>query len=1213
MFKRLRTYSNLLLTFVFGLTTYLFVHFAHHPNFDKQLNSFKSSFDSRKQDLEHEIERTKEVIAQSGITGLWESTESNRDLSIHVYEKDSLKYWNTNRIPILRYADIHFPVDGISHQQNGWYFTRIDREDKRIIAVSFILKSDYAYQNEDLVNAFVKPFDPQLQAEISQDPEKGYAIKSSEGDYLFSLVPNSNIELSETQSLLILVSLLLTVIFLVLSLAQIEKILPRGKLSKWSKASKILAPIVLLAIRYISVKFAWTSIFADNQSFSPTLYVGSQPLMNIADYFINCLILIYLIHCLIDLVKWGGKAKSKSALFMLFLFLLLPIWHLLLWLIDDLISNSQIPLSLNEVFGLNTYSLIVLLAWGSILLFIYRFLRQVMIYGRNLGAPAQSVFVIFIFGFSYFIYGLSFGELAIAESVFPLLAMLSIYFISLKRQETNSLSTGLLLLFIFSLALSLILGDHNVQRERDERTLYADQLALDKDFEAEWEYSKIAKQLKKEKLFSTLLGQDQGISRAGFQEIMERRYFNGFWERYEIDCDLLSKTGTSIFDSLDETNRLKEIKSLLSRVGQASDLDSNIHYVTNYSSSSNYVILQPIRDSLGLSAYFVCKLRTKKIPEEIGFPRLLISKEANVLKPLENYSIAKYSGGKLISQYGEFGYPSSINIIRKGFASGSFFRSENYEHYYLKRNEVDEILLSIPSTGIYNQLTAFSYLFSLYGIILLPLLFRKRRSVERDAIGLAMRIQVMLIFIVFIALLGFGFGSGFFIRTQYNEYTNQTISDKLSSVDIEVKHHLGDYDILSTAENRDQLQEILQEFSEVFNTDINMYDRDGYLLATSKPKLFNMGIASEQMNPKAYQNLTIKAKSKFVHQESIGRLDYASAYRPFYNLKGNQLAFINLQHFGKQSELESQIQGLLVAIINIFILLLALTVLLALMVSNWLTIPLRKLEESMSKVRFGTDNEPIAYTGTDEIGSLVKAYNLKLEELAFTAEQLAQSERESAWREMAKQVAHEIKNPLTPMKLSVQQLLRSFDPNDPNGKAKLERVANSIVEQIDALTNIANEFSNFAKLPQLKMAELDILELLRRAITLFESEYSCTISLETKLESASVEGDRDQLLRVFNNLIKNAIQAIPEEREGMIRVLIEREESLLRLSFIDNGIGISKEERKKLFVPYFTTKSTGTGLGLAMVKQIVENHGGVIYVESEKGEGAKFIIELTLK
>ncbi|TNE96880.1 MAG: HAMP domain-containing sensor histidine kinase, partial [Bacteroidetes bacterium] len=438
----------------------------------------------------------------------------------------------------------------------------------------------------------------------------------------------------------------------------------------------------------------------------------------------------------------------------------------------------------------------------------------------------------------------------------------------------------------------------------------------------------------------------------------------------------------------------------------------------------------------------------------------------------------------------------------------------------------------------------------------------------------------------------------------------QVISEKLSSVDVEVRSKVGDYDYLSTGENREYLQQLLQKFAITFNTDINMYDEDGYLLATSKPKLFNMGIASEQINPEAYMHLTLLAKSKYVHEENIGELNYASAYRPFYNQGGTRLAFINLQHFGKQSELESQIQGLLVAIINIFILLLALTVLLALMVSNWLTIPLRRLQESLINIRFGKHNDPIPYAGDDEIGSLVKAYNQKLEELAFTADQLARSERESAWREMAKQVAHEIKNPLTPMKLSVQQLLRTYDPNDPNSKSKLERVANSIVEQIDALTNIANEFSSFAKLPQLKESEVDLIELTKTVLALFEGEYNCTFEFDVHGEGALISGDKDQMMRVLNNLIKNAIQAIPSDKEGIIKVQIEVSDKSVVLKVTDNGIGISREERKNLFVPYFTTKSTGTGLGLAMVKQIIENHKGTIHVESEKGSGASFIIEI---
>ena len=292
------------------------------------------------------------------------------------------------------------------------------------------------------------------------------------------------------------------------------------------------------------------------------------------------------------------------------------------------------------------------------------------------------------------------------------------------------------------------------------------------------------------------------------------------------------------------------------------------------------------------------------------------------------------------------------------------------------------------------------------------------------------------------------------------------------------------------------MQGILQKFARVFFTDINMYDKDGYLLATSRPKVFNIGLLSEQMNPTAYKHIELLKQSEFVHHESIGELNFSSAYKPFYNSKGELTAYINLQHFGQQREFENQIQKFLVAIINVFILLLAISIILAIFISNWLTSPLRILQESFASVKFGKHNEQISYDREDEIGSLVKDYNQKLEELEFAAQQLARSERELAWREMAKQVAHEIKNPLTPMKLSVQQLLRVYDPEDPKSGDKLKKVANSIVEQIDALTKIANEFSTFAKMPNPSEERVELMSLITGVKEVFEGSIDNYLRIE---------------------------------------------------------------------------------------------------------------------
>jgi nitrogen fixation/metabolism regulation signal transduction histidine kinase len=232
--------------------------------------------------------------------------------------------------------------------------------------------------------------------------------------------------------------------------------------------------------------------------------------------------------------------------------------------------------------------------------------------------------------------------------------------------------------------------------------------------------------------------------------------------------------------------------------------------------------------------------------------------------------------------------------------------------------------------------------------------------------------------------------------------------------------------------------------------------------------------------------------------------------------------------------------------------------------------------------------------------------------LEFTAQQLARSERESAWREMAKQVAHEIKNPLTPMKLSVQQLQRTYNPDDPKSGDKLQKVANSIVEQIDALTKIANEFSSFAKMPIPREERLELISLVKRVREVFTVGAGSEITVHSDENEIFIKADKDQIIRVFNNLIKNATQAIPQDQEGKITIDLKLELSSVLVTITDNGVGIEKSKLGKIFVPYFTTKSNGTGLGLAMVKQIVENHHGSIDFDTIEGKGTAFFIKLPL-
>jgi nitrogen fixation/metabolism regulation signal transduction histidine kinase len=365
------------------------------------------------------------------------------------------------------------------------------------------------------------------------------------------------------------------------------------------------------------------------------------------------------------------------------------------------------------------------------------------------------------------------------------------------------------------------------------------------------------------------------------------------------------------------------------------------------------------------------------------------------------------------------------------------------------------------------------------------------------------------------------------------------------------------------------------------------------------------------MNTQAFNQLKIQNKSEYIHQENIGELNYISAYLPFFNSDGKLLAFLNLQHFGQQQEVENQIQQFLVAILNVFMLLLAISIILAIIMSNWVTKPLRLLQTNLSLIRFGKKNQMIDYTKNDEIGVLVKEYNNKLKELEQTAEQLAKSERESAWRDMAKQVAHEIKNPLTPMKLSIQQMMRVFEKENPEAKIKIDRLANSLIEQIDGLAKIANEFSNFAKMPSPVLEKIELLEICRNVISLFsQEEYSITFS--SNQDSVYILADKDQLIRAINNLLKNSIQSFSDDRTGKISIGVIARMGQCSIEIKDNGCGIPLNQQNKIFIPYFTTKSTGTGIGLSITKQIIENHNGTITFQTTEDIGTIFTIELPL-
>jgi nitrogen fixation/metabolism regulation signal transduction histidine kinase len=367
------------------------------------------------------------------------------------------------------------------------------------------------------------------------------------------------------------------------------------------------------------------------------------------------------------------------------------------------------------------------------------------------------------------------------------------------------------------------------------------------------------------------------------------------------------------------------------------------------------------------------------------------------------------------------------------------------------------------------------------------------------------------------------------------------------------------------------------------------------------------------MNSLSYLYLNRLQKSEYINTEQIGNLSFIAGYVPLRNSKNEAIAYLGLPYFSNEKDYDESIALFLNALINVYALVFVAIGFFAVFVANRITNPLTLIQKSLSETKIGRKNEPILWRRNDEIGNLIKEYNIMIAALEDSAHKLARSERETAWREMAKQVAHEIKNPLTPLKLGVQLLDKSWKEKDINFDAKFEKFSKSFIEQIEKLSDIASEFSNFAKMPDINLESLHLKKILTASIEVYRQSDLSSISFENNCDrEVFVKADKDQLLKCFNNLFRNAIEARQDKLESLIRVLMYCEDSDVYVEISDNGTGIPEALVQKIFTPNFTTKSSGTGLGLAFVKQAIENIDGSITFDTAPGSGTIFYIRIPM-
>lgn len=391
------------------------------------------------------------------------------------------------------------------------------------------------------------------------------------------------------------------------------------------------------------------------------------------------------------------------------------------------------------------------------------------------------------------------------------------------------------------------------------------------------------------------------------------------------------------------------------------------------------------------------------------------------------------------------------------------------------------------------------------------------------------------------------------------------------------------------------------------DANFNIYDLEGQLIKSSRPKFDNDSV-SLCLDPHILKALQTSLEKRYVEASAAAGDTYQASYTYILDSRFKPIGILNLPYFEENTFYDAELRQFLMRLGAVYLLMLFSAIGLAYFISKYITRSLQTISDKLTQTRLARTNEKIFLEDpSEEIARLIDSYNSMIDELELSAAKLARSEREQAWREMAKQVAHEIKNPLTPMRLSVQSFERKFDPNDPDSRNKVREFSKTLIQQIDTLSSIASAFSNFAEMPAQQNETLNVTKVVKLALDIFNEPY---IHFMTDEKDVVAKMDRTQLIRVVTNLVKNAIQAVPDVAEPRIVVSVSSEGEWAKIMVADNGTGIDEANREKIFEPKFTTKTSGMGLGLGMVRTIVETYQGKIDFSSSPGKGTVFIVRI---
>ncbi len=1156
---------------------------------------------------------------------LIQSITKSKKIYFCTYQQNHLTFWSSSRI--VPDSALAYPNGtSFSHENNGYYEV-IKKAQGNFSVLFFIpVKTDYTINNQYLKNQFSTQLLDNDYLDLT--PSKGkktFKITSLSQQALFYVKLKNRYHSNYFASLEIALWGFSILALFALVYNFCTYLADKG----YVKRALLLAVLFVLACIGINF-FLHVLDYASGAKALPLLRLNN---VYISYFSIGDIALIIIFITWLAAFVYSNRARllnssvrpgNSYVLFGLMLFLLIGLSVAFSSLFSNLIIDSRIQFDIDNLLNLTAYNFLGAIMLCLSYLIFYLFAETCIIICQKLSITNTTKLVLFTVA----IVLTTWLHLYICKE-FTLFYLLWAAVVAWRAYNvfyeggTMPAVTFIIILFLASLIATLNLAVIQKVLDKEYSRQLVQKLANTTDDSAEIIFRRVEGKIENDPVLIRYFSKPDR-NELYLKNHIRNLYFDDYLSKYKLKVYAYNNLHHNISGQQDYELNVFQNMVLL---GSPQVKGTTCFYKSNESFGERiYFALLPIKKGKELEGTLVVELKSKSLENNASFPQLLSNEDTVKQSNFKNYSYAFYKDNKLLNQNGKYEYNLTNKQFKAKINDYDFFETHeadgNYYHQIYQLNARKLIVVTMEDKHLSDEVSVFIFFFVIFlSFTLLVTAFywfwnRIKKlnfnhfvwslQVAANNLLYKTRIQISMVASVVITLLIIGIVTFITFGTQDRKQQDDLNHERIKQIASDYESQFVD----SKITNPEERELRFSAFAETYGVDLILYDTRGVPLLYTQPKLYNYGLIGRRMNATAFIKMKRLQKSELLNDEDIGSFKYKSAYIPIHDSELKVINFLQLPYFSNEAQYNARIGYFINSMLNVYALVLVAVGLFAVFIAKRITNPLTLIQQGLTNTMYGRKTEPINWKRNDEIGSLIKEYNKMITSLELSAGKLAKSERENAWREMAKQIAHEIKNPLTPLKLGLQLLSKSWKDKDPKFDTKFQKFSLSFIEQIETLSRIATEFSDFAKLPDAKPEVVNIFDVISRATNIFSQSDNMRIDFAPPDELYLIRADKDQLMRCFNNLLKNAIEAMPENHRGVITITYQTNKNNIQVDVKDNGNGIPENLRSSIFQPNFTTKSSGTGLGLAFIKNAIENAGGKIWFESEINVGTTFFLLL---